>query len=51
MMEGTVLQKAEKKVLPEKPVCVTIHHAADGPSMEACMVAILKAHMTETQDF
>ena len=50
-MEETVLQETKRETPQGKAVCVTIHYTDDGPSMEACMIAVLKAHMIENSNF
>lgn len=37
----------EKHLTLSNGVCVTLHYAEDGPSLQTCMLSILWAHMAK----
>lgn len=50
VVEKKTVSKPAKKRTAAPEMAVTVHHAAGGPSLEACMISILSRYMSKSED-
>ena len=50
-VEEKTASKPMTKLTATQEMTVTVHHTENGPSLEACMIAILSSYMSKTDGF